>query len=67
MKEGIYYIETDSTEYSKTINGYFPSEEKAKKAIENCSNHYGNKGSGRIYFIEFGLNKQPVLILNNNW
>ena len=67
MKKGIYYIETDCTEYSRKIDGYFFSEDDARKAIKNCSNHYGHKGGGRIYFIEFGLNKQPVLILNNNW
>lgn len=65
MEKGVYYIETDCTEYSCKIDGYFSSEEDARKAIEKCSNHYGHKGSGRIFFIEFGLNKKPLLILNS--
>lgn len=58
----MYYIENTVNEYDSTIVGYFETFEGAVTALQNCSDWYREKGTGRIYQIGFGLNKRPKLV-----
>lgn len=62
---GIYYIETTKNEWTSGIDGFFNTLEEAKEALKECSNWYRPKGTGKIFFKEFGLNTIPKLIYNN--
>jgi hypothetical protein len=55
--KGIYFIENTVDEWHTRIAGYFLSLEEAKEALKECSDWYRSKGTGTIYFKEFGLGK----------
>ena len=44
---------------------YFQTEEEAREALKKCSNWFMKKGTGIIYFKEFGLNKKVKKIYAN--
>ena len=62
---GIYYIENSVDEFRNKISGYFQTEEEAREALKECSDWYMNKGTGIIWFKEFGLNKPSKKIYTN--
>lgn len=59
---GIYFIENTINEIATAVKGYFPTLDDAKEALKECSNWYRPKGTGYIYFREFGLNKPNKLV-----
>ena len=67
MSKGIYYIENTVNECMSRINGFFETEEEARKALKECSDWFCPKGTGTIYFQEFGLGKQRVEIFAKHW
>jgi len=58
----IYYIRNTVNEYQSSISGYFPSLPEALKALDKCYDWYRSESSGKIFKIEMGLNKKPVLV-----
>lgn len=62
---GVYYIETIKNEWTSDIDGIFKTLEEAEEALKKCSSWYRPKGTGKIFFKEFGLNTIPILIYNN--
>lgn len=63
---GVYYIKNTISEFSSECNGYFKTLDEAKEALKKCSDWYKPKGTGRIYWVEFGLNKRPKLMYKND-
>lgn len=63
--KGIYYIENTINEFGSIITGYFSTIEDAKEALKECSDWFKPKGTGEIYFKEFGLNKPSKLVYKN--
>ena len=63
--EGIYYIENSVDERRTKISGYFQTEEESREALKECSNWFMPKGTGTIWFKEFGLNKTSKKIYSN--
>ena len=59
---GVYFIENTINEFATTVKGYFSTLDDAKEALKECSNWFRPKGTGRIYFQEFGLNKPTKLV-----
>lgn len=59
---GIYFIENTINEIATAVKGYFSTLDDAKEALKECSNWYRPKGTGNIYFREFGLNKPNKLV-----
>lgn len=61
---GVYYIKNtvDEFQFHENIKGYFNTLDDAKKALKTCRDSYRPYGTGRIYWIDFGLNKKPTLI-----
>lgn len=59
---GVYYIKNTVSETYQDIKGYFKTLDEAKNALNKCSDWYRPRGTGRIYWIEFGLNKNPKLM-----
>ena len=59
---GVYYIKNTVSEYNSAISCYFKTLDEAKEALKKCSDWYRPKGTGRIFWVEFGLNKRPKLI-----
>lgn len=65
---GIYYIENSVDEFRTKISGYFKTEEDAREALKECSDWHMNKGTGVIWFKEFGLNKpRKKIYANPDW
>ena len=60
--KGIYYIENTINEFGSIITGYFSTIKEAKEVLKQCSDWFKPKGTGRIYFQEFGLNKPSKLV-----
>lgn len=58
----IYYIENTVSEYSSSIQGYFPTIESAIEAIAECADWWMPKGTGRIYETDFGLHAKKKLV-----
>lgn len=66
--EGIYYIENSVDEQRTKISGYFKTEEEAREAIKECSDWFMHKGTGTIWYQEFGLNKKiKKIYANPDW
>ena len=64
--EYVYYIRNTISEYKSNIRGYFGSLDKAKEALQNCSDWYRHKGTGKIYRIRLNtLNATPELVYAN--
>lgn len=63
---GVYYIKNTVSEMHQDITGYFKTLDEAKNALNKCRDWYRPKGTGRIYLVEFGLNKQPKLMYKND-
>lgn len=64
--KGIYYIENEIGEFASSIQGYFTSLDDAKEALKLCSDWYRPKGTGKIYFTEFGLKGKTTLVYKNS-
>ena len=62
--KGIYYIKNtiNESEMESQIVGYFTDLESAKESLKYCADWYRPNGTGKIYYVEFGLNKKPKLI-----
>ena len=60
--KGIYYIENTINEFGSIITGYFSTIKDAKEALKECNDWFKPKGTGEIYFKEFGLNKPSKLV-----
>ena len=67
MAKGVYFIENTVDERMSRITGFFETEEEAREALKECSDWFCPKGTGTIYFKEFGLGKQRVEILSKPW
>ena len=68
MKKGVYYIENTVDEWHTSISGYFETEEEAREALKQCADWYRPKGTGTIYFKEFGLGgKRKVVYSSDKW
>ena len=66
--KGIYYIENSVDEQRTKISGYFQTEEEAREAIKECSDWFMHKGTGTIWYQEFGLNKTiKKIYANPDW
>lgn len=63
---GVYYIKNTVSETRQDITGYFQTLDEAKNALKKCSDWYRPRGTGRIYWIEFGLNKRAKLMYKND-
>lgn len=63
---GVYYIKNTVSETYQDIKGYFKTLDEAKNALNKCSDWYRPRGTGRIYWVEFGLNKRPKLMYKND-
>ena len=62
-KDGvIFYIENTYDEFHTRIRGYFKTFEDALQSLAKCSDWYRDKGTGRIYMMELGLDKHPFLM-----
>ena len=59
-KKGVYYIENTIDERLTHIRGYFETLDEAKEALASCANWYRPKGTGTIYFAEFGLTGRRI-------
>lgn len=64
--KGIYYIENSINEFASSIQGYFTSLDDAMEALKSCSDWYRPKGTGKIYFTEFGLKGKTTLVYKNS-
>jgi len=60
--KGYYFIENTVDEWSTREVGSFETKDEAIEALAECEDWYRPKGTGRIYFQEFGLHKTPKLI-----
>lgn len=63
---GVYYIKNTISEFSSDYKGYFKTLDEAKEALKKCSDWYKPNGTGRIYWVEFGLNKRQKLMYKND-
>ena len=54
---GYYFIENTVNEYSSRQQGSFETLDEAIKALAECNDWWCPKGTGTIYFQEFGLCK----------
>ena len=63
--KGIYYIDNLVDEWHHKICGYFITEDDAREALKLCADWYRPNGTGRIYFQEFGLDGETILIYEN--
>ena len=63
--KGIYYIDNSIDEYHHITSGYFETEDEAREALKSCADWFRPNGTGRIYFQEFGLHKESILIYEN--
>ena len=59
---GVYYIKNTVSETCQDVTGYFKTLDEAKNALNKCGDWYRHRGTGRIYWIKFGLNKDPKLM-----
>lgn len=59
---GIFFIENTIDEYRSSVSGYFVSLNDAQAALKECADWWRPKGTGKIYFKEFGLNTNKVLV-----
>lgn len=62
---GIYYIKNSIDAFESGITGYFPSLEIAKESLKHCAEWYRENGTGRIYFVEYGLDKPSILVFES--
>jgi len=62
MGKGIYFIENTIDEWHSAISGYFPTEDAAKEGLKDCCNWYSHKGTGTIYYQEFGLGGKKIKV-----
>lgn len=62
----VYYIKNTISEFSSECRGYFKTFDEAKEALKKCRDWYRQEGTGRIYWVEFGLNKRPKLMYKND-
>lgn len=62
---GIYYIENTIDEWHTKISGYFKTLGDAQDGLKECADWYRPKGTGKIYFKEFGLDKPARLVFEN--
>lgn len=63
--KGLFYIENTINEIHSNRSGYFKTLDEAKEALKECCDWFRPKGTGRIYYVEFGLNKKRTLVYKN--
>lgn len=54
---GYFYISNTVDERNSKISGTFQTYDEAKEALKECSDWYCDKGTGKICFQPFGLNR----------
>ena len=59
---GYFYISNTVDEWHSQTSGTFPTYDEAKEALKECADWYCSKGTGRIYFQPFGLNKESYQV-----
>ena len=59
---GYFYISNTVDEWHSQTSGTFQDYDKAKEALKDCADWYCSKGTGRIYFQPFGLNRQSYQV-----
>lgn len=57
----IFYIKNTIDEWHTSISGYFKTLDDAKEGLKDCADWFRPKGTGKIYSIGFGLDKNPKL------
>lgn len=62
-KKGIYFIVNSVDERRTKISGFFETLDEAKEALEKCADWFCSKGTGEIYFQEFGISKRRELVI----
>ena len=63
--KGIYYIVNTIDEWRTSISGYFTTEDEAKDALNKCADWWRPKGTGEIWFQEFGVGAKKTMIFKN--
>ena len=59
---GYFYISNTVDEWHSQTSGTFQTYDEAKEALKECADWYCSKGTGRIYFQPFGLNKHSYQV-----
>ena len=59
---GYFYISNTVSEWHSQTSGTFQTYDDAKEALKECADWYCSKGTGRIYFQPFGLNKHSYQV-----
>lgn len=59
---GYFYISNTVGEWHSQTSGTFQTYDEAKEALKECADWYCSKGTGRIYFQPFGLNKHSYQV-----
>ena len=60
--KGFYFIENTIDEWRSSETGFFETLEKAKEAMKYCSDWYLSKGTGSIYYQEFGIDLKTTTV-----
>ena len=61
---GCYLIENTISEFNSSPSAFFETLEEAKEAIKHFSDWYCPKGTGKIYFQQFGTHTSMVKSYN---
>ena len=59
---GYFYISNTVSEWHSQTSGTFQTYDDAKEALKECADWYCSKGTGRIYFQPFGLNRHSYQV-----
>ena len=61
-REGVWYIKNYVDEYNQRITSYYPTLREAIEGLMESSNWFEDKGTGEIYFHEYGINGKDYLV-----
>lgn len=60
--KGFYFIDNAVDEWRSQITAYFSTFEEAKEALKHCADWYCGKGTGNIYYQEFGIDLKTTTV-----
>ena len=61
-REGVWHIKNYVDEYNQRITSYYPTLREAIEGLMESSNWFEDKGTGEIYFHEYGINGKDYLV-----